>query len=234
MARFQAQPAGYRTSRLRPLLTTTVAVACVAHAIIPGLPWGAALIAGAIVSPPDAIAATAVLQHMKIPRRIVAVLEGESLVNDSIALVLYRFGIAAVVTGSFSIPAAALRLPLVGLGGVLVGWIVAVAVHWLQRRLDDPPVQITISLLTPFVAYLPAERLGLSGVLAVVTCGLFIGWRSPVMITARTRLEAFSFWRMVVFLLNGIIFILIGLQLPPLSLGCIPNPGLSCCSTRRQ
>jgi Na+/H+ antiporter len=89
-----------------------------------------------------------------------------------------------------------------------------VAVHWLQRRLDDPPVQITISLLTPFVAYLPAERLGLSGVLAVVTSGLYIGWRSPLMITARTRLEAVAFWRMVVFLLNGIIFILIGLQLP--------------------
>ena len=89
-----------------------------------------------------------------------------------------------------------------------------VAVHWLQRRLDDPPVQVTISLLTPFAAYLPAEQLGLSGVLAVVTSGLYIGWRSPLMITARTRLEAFAFWRMVVFLLNGIIFILIGLQLP--------------------
>jgi CPA1 family monovalent cation:H+ antiporter len=151
---------------------------------------------------------------MKIPRRIVAVLEGESLVNDSIALVVYRFGIAAVVSGSFSLPTAVLKLPVVGLGGVLIGWLVGVAVHWLQRRLDDPPVQITISLLTPFVAYLPAERLGLSGVLAVVTSGLYIGWRSPLMITARTRLEAFAFWRMVVFLLNGIIFILIGLQLP--------------------
>jgi CPA1 family monovalent cation:H+ antiporter len=196
------------------VLTTTISVACVAHAMIPGLPWAAALILGAIVSPPDAVAATAVLQRMKIPRRIVAVLEGESLVNDSIALVVYRFGIAAVVTGSFSLPAAVLKLPVVGLGGVLVGWIVAVVVHWLQRRLDDPPVQITIALLTPFMAYLPAEQLGLSGVLAVVTSGLYIGWRSPLMITARTRLEAFSFWRMVVFLLNGIIFILIGLQLP--------------------
>ena len=196
------------------VLTTTVAAAWVAHTVIPGLPWAAALILGAIVSPPDAIAATAVLQRMKIPRRIVAVLEGESLVNDSIALVVYRFGIAAVVTGSFSLPIAVLKLPIVGLGGVLVGWLVAVAVHWLQRRLDDPPVQITISLLTPFAAYLPAEQLGLSGVLAVVTSGLYIGWRSPLMITARTRLEAFAFWRMVVFLLNGIIFILIGLQLP--------------------
>jgi Na+/H+ antiporter len=196
------------------VLMTTVSVAWVAQALIPGLSWAAALILGAIVSPPDAVAATAVLQRMKIPRRIVAVLEGESLVNDSIALVVYRFGIAAVVTGSFSATAAVLKVPVVGLGGVLVGWMVAKVVHQLQRRLDDPPVQITISLLTPFAAYLPAEQLGLSGVLAVVTSGLYIGWRSPLMITARTRLEAFSFWRMVVFLLNGIIFILIGLQLP--------------------
>jgi len=196
------------------VLATTLSVAWVAHVLIPDLPWAAALILGAIVSPPDAIAATAVLQRMKIPRRIVAVLEGESLVNDSIALIVYRFGIVAVVTGSLSVTTAALKLPVVALGGVLVGWLVAVIVHWLQRRLDDPPVQITISLLTPFAAYLPAEQLGLSGVLAVVTAGLYIGWRSPVMITARTRLEAFSFWRMVVFLLNGIIFILIGLQLP--------------------
>ncbi len=196
------------------VLMTTVSVAWVAQALIPGLPWAAALLLGAIVSPPDAVAATAVLQRMKIPRRIVAVLEGESLVNDSIALVIYRFGIAAVVTGSFSTTAAVLKVPVVGLGGVLVGWMVARAIHWLQRRLDDPPVQVTISLLTPFAAYLPAEQLGLSGVLAVVTSGLYIGWRSPLMITARTRLESFSFWRMVVFLLNGIIFILIGLQLP--------------------
>jgi CPA1 family monovalent cation:H+ antiporter len=196
------------------VLMTTVSVAWVAHALIPNLPWAAALILGAIVSPPDAIAATAVLQRIKIPRRIVAILEGESLVNDSIALVAYRFGTAAVVTGSFSPTAAILKVPIVGLGGVFVGWLVAAAVHQLQRRLDDPPVQITISLLTPFAAYLPAEQLGLSGVLAVVTAGLYIGWRSPLMITARTRLEAFSVWRMIVFLLNGIIFILIGLQLP--------------------
>jgi monovalent cation/hydrogen antiporter len=151
---------------------------------------------------------------MRIPRRIVAVLEGESLVNDSIALVVYRFGIAAVVTGTFSLTEAVLRIPVVAFGGVLVGWAVAAGVHWLQRHLDDPPVQITIALITPFAAYLPAEQLDLSGILAVVTAGLYIGWRSPLMITARTRLEAFSFWRMIVFLLNGIIFILIGLQLP--------------------
>ena len=196
------------------VLTTTVAVAWVAHSLMPRLPWAAALILGAIVSPPDAIAATALLQRMKIPRRIIAVLEGESLVNDSIALVAYRFGIGAVVTGSFSLPAAMIELPVVGLGGVFVGFVVGMAVHWIQRRLDNPPVQITIALVTPFAAYLPAEQLGLSGVLAVVTAGLYIGWRSPLTLTPRTRLEAVAFWGIVVFLLNGIIFILIGLQLP--------------------
>jgi monovalent cation/hydrogen antiporter len=201
------------------VLMTTVSVALVAHALVPGLPWPAALILGAIVSPPDAIAATAVLQRMQIPRRIVAILEGESLVNDAIALVVYRFGIAAVVTGTFSLTDAILKIPVVAIGGVFVGWALGAGVHWLQRRLDDPPVQITISLLTPFSAYLPAEQLGLSGVLAVVTSGLYIGWHSPLMITARTRLEAFSFWRMIVFLLNGIIFILIGLQLPAIVSG---------------
>ncbi|HEY6676727.1 MAG TPA: cation:proton antiporter, partial [Terrimicrobium sp.] len=161
------------------VLMTTISVALVAYTLIPGLPWPAALVLGAIVSPPDAIAATAVLQRMQIPRRIIAILEGESLVNDSIALVVYRFGIAAVVTGTLSLTDAVLKIPVVAIGGVLVGWALAAGVHWLQRRLDDPPVQITISLLTPFAAYLPAEQLGLSGVLAVVTSGLYIGWHSP-------------------------------------------------------
>jgi Na+/H+ antiporter len=201
------------------VLATTFAVAGVAHALIPELPWPAALILGAIVSPPDAISATAVLQRVKVPRRVVAILEGESLVNDSIALIVYRFGIVAVVTGSYSVPAAALKLPVVALGGILIGWLVGRVVRWLESRLDDPPVQITIALLTPFTAYLPAEQFGLSGVLAVVTCGLYLGWHSPVMIRARTRLEAGAFWRMVVFLLNGIIFILIGLQLPDVVAG---------------
>jgi CPA1 family monovalent cation:H+ antiporter len=157
------------------VLTTTVSVASVAQAMIPDLPWAAALILGAIVSPPDAIAATAVLQRMKIPRRIVAILEGESLLNDSIALVIYRFGIVAVVTGSFSLTDAVLRLPVVGLGGVLIGWIVSAGIHWLQRRLDDPPVQITISLLTPSQPICP-QTTGSSGVLAVVTRGYWLAF----------------------------------------------------------
>jgi len=196
------------------VLLTTAAVAVVVRYLIPDMPWSAAVVLGAIVSPPDAVAATAVLQRIKVPRRVVAILEGESLVNDAVALIIYRFGIVAVMTGTFSLGEAVLEFPIVALGGVLIGWLVGMGVHWIQKRLDDPPVQITISLLAPFMAYLPAEQLELSGVLAVVTAGLYIGWRSPIIITPRTRLEVATFWRMVVFLLNGIIFILIGLQLP--------------------
>ena len=209
-------------SNLRPIVLLAVAlvlltmavVAWVAHSLIPDLPWSAAFVLGAIVSPPDAIAATAVFKNLEIPRRIITVLEGESLVNDTVALVAYRFGIAAVVTGSFSPTAAALQLPLVAIGGAAIGGVIGWGVDWIQRRLDDPPVQITISLLAPFLAYLPAERLGCSGALAVVTAGVFLGWRLPRMITARTRLELTSFWQMLVYLLNGVIFVFIGLQLP--------------------
>ncbi|MEP6671482.1 MAG: Na+/H+ antiporter [Chthoniobacter sp.] len=196
------------------VLLTIAAVAWVAHACIPGLPWAAAFVLGAIVSPPDAIAATAVFERLEVPRRIVTILEGESLVNDAVALVAYRFGIAAVVTGTFSSATAALELPLVALGGAIIGWIVGVSVDWIQRRLDDPPVQITISLLAPYLAYLAAEHLECSGALAIVTAGVYLGWRLPRMISARTRLELTSFWQMLVYLLNGVVFIFIGLQLP--------------------
>jgi len=221
-------PAAFLTSwhdfktNLRPILLLAVplvlvtmsVVAWVAHQLVPGLPWPAAFVLGAIVSPPDAIAATAVFKSLEVPRRIVTVLEGESLVNDTVALVAYRFATAAVVTGTFSAPTAALELPLVAIGGALIGGIVGWSVDWIQRHLDDPPVQITISLVAPFLAYLPAERVGCSGVLAVVTAGVFLGWRLPRMVTARTRLELASFWRMVVYLMNGVVFIFIGLQLP--------------------
>ncbi len=209
-------------SNLRPIfllavglvLLTIAAVAWVAHACIPHLPWAAAFVLGAIVSPPDAIAATAVFERLEVPRRIVTILEGESLVNDTVALVAYRFGIAAVVTGTFSATTAAMELPLVALGGAAIGWIVGVSVDWIQRRLDDPPVQITISLLAPYLAYLAAEHLECSGALAIVTAGVYLGWRLPRMISARTRLELAAFWKMLVYLLNGVVFIFIGLQLP--------------------
>jgi Na+/H+ antiporter len=196
------------------VLATTVTVAWIAHAILPGLPWAAAFALGAIVSPPDAISATALIRRLPVPHRIQAILEGESLVNDATALVALQFAVAALMTGSFSLSHAALRFVWVAMGGIAFGLLVGFAMRWVHRHLDDPPVQITISLLTPFVAYLPADRLHVSGVLATVTAGIFLGWHSPLVVTARYRLQAFAFWEMVVFLLNGFVFIVIGLQLP--------------------
>src|SRR6266567_1965340 len=147
-------------------------------------------------------------------RPIVTILEGESLVNDATALVAYRFALAALVTGSFSLGSAAGHFFIVGLGGILIGLIVGWLAAVIQKPIDDPPIEITLSLLTPFAAYLPAEQLGVSGVLAVVTAGLYHGWRIPEITTSRTRLQAGPVWEMIEFLLNGFIFILIGLQLP--------------------
>jgi monovalent cation/hydrogen antiporter len=195
------------------VLLTTAFVAFVAHALA-GLPWATAFVLGAIVSPSDAVAATAVTSRLRVPRRIVSVLDGESLVNDATALVAYRFAITAMMGGRFSFSEATGRFVLVALGGTAIGLAVGWIASRLQRRLDDPPVQITISLLTPFAAYIPAERLGVSGVLAVVACGLFLGWRGPQILGSRTRLNAFVFWEMMVFMLNGLVFVLIGLQLP--------------------
>jgi Na+/H+ antiporter len=196
------------------VLATTVTIAWIAHAIVPALPWAAAFALGAIVSPPDAIAATAIIRRLGVPHRIEAILEGESLVNDATALVALQFAIAALLTGSFSIGHAAIRFTWVAAGGIAFGLLVGLAMRWVQSHLDDPPIQITVSLLTPFVAYLPAERLHVSGVLATVAAGIFLGWHSPLIVTARYRLQAFAFWEMVMFLLNGFIFIVIGLQLP--------------------
>ena len=195
------------------VLVTTTVVAWVAHSFILGLPWAAAFALGAIVSPPDAVAVEAILKRLRVPVRIQAVLSGESLVNDATALVAYQFAIAAMVTGEFSLGVASLRFIFVGAGGLAVGLGVGIIIRQIQRRLDDPPVQITISLLTPFAAYVLAERLGVSGVLSVVASGVYIGWHAPSF-TARYRLQALSFWEMMAFLLNGFIFIMIGLQLP--------------------
>jgi CPA1 family monovalent cation:H+ antiporter len=195
------------------VLITTVGVGWLAHWLT-GMPLAAGFVLGAIISPPDAVAATAITERLRVPRRIVIVLEGESLVNDATALVAYRFGIAAVLTGAFSFAEASVQFLLAGGGGILFGLAVAWVVTRVQARLDDPPVQTTLSLLTPFAIYLPADRLGMSGVLAVVAAGIYIGWRAPEIVTARTRLHIAPFWEMVQFLLNGLVFILIGLQLP--------------------
>jgi monovalent cation/hydrogen antiporter len=195
------------------VLFTTVIVAWLAHHFMK-LPLAAGFVLGAIISPPDAIAATAIAERLNIPRRIVTILEGESLVNDATALVAYRFAVAAVVTGSFSLVNASVEFVLVGAGGIFIGLVVGWLAVWFHKRVDDAPIEITVSLLTPFVAYLPAERLGVSGVLAVVTAGLYLGRRMPEILTFKTRLQGGPVWEMVEFLLNGFVFILIGLQLP--------------------
>lgn len=195
------------------VLFTTVAVAYLAHYFM-DLPLAAGFVLGAIISPPDAIAATAIADRLKVPRRIVTILEGESLVNDATALVAYRFAVTAVVTGSFSLAHASGRFFIVGIGGILIGLAVGWLAEQFHKRVDDAPIEITVSLLTPFVAYLTAEQLGVSGVLAVVTAGLHLGKRLPELLTFTTRLRGGPFWEMVEFLLNGFVFILIGLQLP--------------------
>jgi CPA1 family monovalent cation:H+ antiporter len=195
------------------VLITMMVVAWIVHGIFPALPWAAAFALGAIVSPPDAVAATAVTERLSVPHRIHAILEGESLVNDATALVALQFAAAALMTGTFSLGHAATRFVFVAAGGIALGLLAGIAVRAVHRRLDDPPVQMAISIVTPFLAYLPAERLHVSGVLATVTTGIFVGWHSPF-VSAPFRLRAFAFWETAVFLLNGFIFVVIGLQLP--------------------
>src|SRR5271170_7512580 len=195
------------------VLFTTITVAYLAHYFM-HLPLAAGFVLGAIISPPDAIAATAIAERLKVPRRIVTILEGESLVNDATALVAYRFAVAAVLSGSFSLAHASGQFFIVGIGGILIGLIVGWLAQQFHKRVDDAPIEITVSLLTPFVAYLAAERLNVSGVLAVVTAGLYLGRRMPELLTFKTRLQGGPVWEMVEFILNGFVFILIGLQLP--------------------
>ncbi len=195
------------------VLFTMVATAWFAHHFI-GLGWGPSYVLGAIVAPSDAVAAVAIGHRLRVPRQLITVLDGESLVNDTTAFVAYRFAVAAVVTGTFSATQAAMKFVVAGAGGIMVGLVFGWLITEVQRRLDDPPVQITLSILTPFACYLAADAIDTSGVLAVVVCGLYYGWRAPEFIRASVRLRAYPVWEMIGFVLNGVIFILIGLQLP--------------------
>ena len=198
------------------VLATTVAVAVVAHAVVDGMGWPAAFALGAIVSPTDPLAGTAIGRRLGVPRRIITLLEGESLVNDATALVAYRIAVAAAVSGGFVVWQAGLRFVVTAAGGVAVGLLAGWLVAELRRRLDDPVVEIVVSVFTGYAAYLPAELLGVSGVLAAVTAGLYVGWRAPELASAATRLLGFSFWEVLVYLANAVLFILVGLQLRPI------------------
>jgi Na+/H+ antiporter len=211
-------------ANLRPILllaiglvfTTTFVVAWLAHGF--GFGWAPAFVLGAIVSPPDAVAAAAIFERFSIPRRIVAILDGEGLINDGSALVIYRFAVAAAVTGTFSPGFAAVSMVLVAAGGVLVGLGVAVGIDALTRGLDrigldDSLIDNLVFLLAPYAAYLSAEVLGVSGVLAAVSGGIYLSRRAAVIYGPQTRLVGSAVWNLMIYLLNGFVFLSIGLQL---------------------
>ncbi|MBC8124012.1 MAG: Na+/H+ antiporter [Gemmatimonadaceae bacterium] len=196
------------------VFATTFAVAVAVHALVPSIPWAAAFALGAIVSPPDAVAATAVTESLGVPRRITTILGGESLVNDASGLVAYRFAVAAAVTGMFSPIEAVGRFVLLVVGGVAVGFAVGFTVAWLQKQIEDAPIEIALTLFGAYGAYLLAEQWELSGVLAVVTTGLYHRYRSSEIMSPASRNQVMPVWRMLEFVFNGLAFILIGLQLP--------------------
>ena len=206
------------------VVLTSVVVAAVAHWVV-GMPWTVAFVLGAIVSPTDPIAATAIAERLGVPRRVVTILEGESLINDGSALVLYQTGVRVVMSGvAFSLLTLGLRFVVGVIVGVAIGLFVGYVVAEVRRRIEDPLVEITISLFTGYAAFLPAEELNgseifgtgipASGVLAAVTAGIYLGWRNPRLTSPSTRLQAYSLWEVLTFLLNSLLFVLIGLQLP--------------------
>jgi monovalent cation/hydrogen antiporter len=194
---------------------TTVMVAAVAHYVI-DLSWPAGFVLGAVVSPTDPLAATTIARRLGVPRRAISIIEGESLVNDGTALVLYKFAVAAVVTGSFSLLHAAGSLVWSVLGGVAVGLVIGRVIRFVRRRVFNPPLEVTIAFLTGYFVFLPASAIGASGVLAVVTAGVYMGWHTPELTTVETRLQGAGFWAIFSFLLNALIFGLVGLQLQPI------------------
>jgi len=190
---------------------TTVAVAAATHWLL-GLPWPVGFVIGAIVSPPDAIAPLSIARRLGLPRRIAVILEGEGLANDATALILYRFAVAAVSVGAFSLHKALGAFALIVVGEIIWG----VAVGWfmlrLRRWVSNPSVEILLSVLTPFVAYWPPEYLGGSGVLATVATGLYFSWNGPALISAATRLQGIFFWAFFAYLIEGMVFLITGLQ----------------------
>ncbi len=200
------------------VIATTLAVGATLKLLIPDIPWSAAFVLGAIVSPPDVAAATAILSRVNIPRNVVTVLEGESLVNDASGLVIYKFAVAAVLTGAFSLLEASVQFVGVAVGGVVIGVVMGRLFVFIHRYLGDAFIEVLTTLAVPYVTYIIAESLDVagvhaSGVLAVVAAGIVRGRYSPEIVSAEMRIIARSVWNLLVFLLNTLIFILIGVQL---------------------
>jgi monovalent cation/hydrogen antiporter len=206
------------------VLVTTFAVGMIVRWLVPEIPWAAAFALGAIVSPPDAIAATSLTRHFPIPRRIVSILEGESLLNDATGLVVYRMATLAAISGSFSWSSSLNLFLISSAGGILLGLVAGFLVVRVHRFVDDPVVETMMSLLTPYAVYLPCEWLHLSGVLAVVTAGLYVQRSSQWIFSSATRLHARSVWESVLFVLNGLTFIFIGLGLRDVVQSLDDNP----------
>ena len=207
--RFNLRPIGLLA--VGCVVFTTVAVAAVAHALL-GLAWPVAFVLGAIVSPPDVVAPLAIARRLGLPRRLLVILEGEGLANDATALILYRFAVAAASTGVFSFGAALGAFTAIFVGEIIYG----VAIGWLSLRVrraaGDPRVEITLSLVTPYIAFWVPAHLGGSGVLATVACGLYISWNGPMLIGSATRLQGIFFWDLFTYLIEGMVFLLTGLQ----------------------
>src|SRR5579863_5387309 len=210
---------------------TTCAVAAVVHWLL-GMPLAIGFLLGAIVAPHDAVAPLAIVRRLGVPRRLVVVLEGEGLANDATALILYRFAVVAASTGLFSLQEAAGEFALIVVGEIAYG----IAIGWLSLRLRrwarDPRVEITLSLLTPYAAFLVPQHLGGSGVLATVAAGLFVSWNGPLLIPAATRLQGIFFWDLLVYLLEGFVFLVTGMQTRTLFIRMheIPGPPLGLAS----
>ena len=194
------------------VIFTAAAVATATHYLI-GLPWNVGFLLGAIVAPPDAVAPLAIARRLCIPRRILVVLEGEGLANDATALILYRFAVAAISSGAFSLPQATGEFVAIIAGemlfGVAVGWLSLRARHYAR----DPKVEITLSLITPYLAYWVPEYSGGSGVIATVACGLYVSWNGPLWISSATRLQGIFFWDLVIYLIEGLLFLLTGFEM---------------------
>ena len=204
------------------VIFTAAIVAVVAHALVPELGWAGAFALGGIVAPPDAVAATAIFQRLGVPRRVVTILEGESLVNDATALIIYRFAIAAAAAGTFSLLEASGTFVVVLVGGIAVGFLVGYVIDRLATKVTDTPIAVAVTLIAPYAAYLPAESIGVSGVLAAVVGGL---WARHAMrhASSDTRVVSAAVWQIWLFLLNGIVFFLLGLQLRTVLREAQPN-----------
>jgi monovalent cation/hydrogen antiporter len=193
---------------------TTGLVGWAVHEFIPNISWAEAFLLGAIISPPDAVAATSVTKGLGLHPRIVTILEGESLMNDASGLIAYKYALAAIMTGMFEIGQASLQFLWVVGAGIAVGLLVGFVLYWIHKKfVCDAVIEVTLTILTPFASYLLAESFHVSGVLAVVSTGLMLSYHSGEIFTHQSRIQAYAFWEVIIFVLNGLVFILIGLQL---------------------